>query len=303
MSPSVAGCELLLPFQGIDDGRSSDASPDVGGLISRDVDAAAAADAQVGLAEGDASQPESGAVDETGSPAVDATDSAVVDATDSAVVDATASEAAAGVQGGDAEVGPVHLGCFMDSQTRDLPYQAYDSQLSTTAMCVSACIAKGYRFAATQWGSQCYCGDAYGGQGPAGGCTTPCTGDATQVCGGAFQNSVYVAVGPAPRATYVGCYADGMIRELPDQLFGGAFTTVESCAAGCAYHGYFYAGPENGNQCFCGNSYGAQAPARGCTAPCTGNSAEVCGGSYANSVYRTWVAADAGTDAGDGASD
>jgi hypothetical protein len=273
---SVAGCALLVSFDGLDDGGILDASPDQAIVVPD----AETVDSGTG---GDTSPPESGGSD----------------AKDSAP-DIGAQDGDAG--GGDA--GPLFLGCFADSMTRDLPYQVYDSQANTTEACVTACISKGYRFAATQSGSQCFCGNAYGGQGPAGGCTTPCTGDQSEKCGGGYQNSVYVAIGPAPKASPVGCYADSMMtRELPDQVFGGPYMTVESCAACCAYRGYLYAGPEDGNQCFCGATYGTQGPSGGCNYPCAGNAKEICGGVYANSVYRTWVPADGGADSGDAGSD
>jgi glucan 1,3-beta-glucosidase len=280
------GCSLVFGFSGFGGG-----STDADASDARAVDSADALDSAEALADGtggDTSQPESGASD--------ARDSAPDSAPDTGAQDGEA---------GAVDASPLFLGCFTDNpQTRDLPYQAYDSQVNTTAACIAACFSKKYRFAGTQYGSQCFCGNAYGGQGPAGACTTPCTGAPTETCGGANQNSVYVAIGAAPQATYVGCYADSpTIRELPDQVFGGQYTTVESCAADCAYHGYLYAGPENGDQCFCGSAYGSQGTAADCTDPCRGNAAEVCGGFNANSIYRTWVPADAGADSGDAGTD
>ena len=278
-----AGCSLLVSLNGLDDRSGAGTSPD-GAAVA---------------ASGDASttpMDSTGASSPTEAGAVGAAESSI-DAADSST---DTKDAAMGAEaGGDPDSGtapPVYLGCFQDSTTRDLSFQAYDNQMHTTAACVGACIAQGYQFAATQSGSQCFCGNAYGGQGPAGACASPCAGDATEVCGGNWQNSVYVALGPLPRLTYLGCYADSMTRELPDQVFGGQYTTVESCAADCAYHGYFYAGPENGDQCFCGDTYGTQGPGTGCTDPCTGNGSEVCGGSYQNSVYATSIPQDGGGD-------
>ncbi len=37
--------------------------------------------------------------------------------------------------------------------------------------------------------------------------------------------------------------------------------------------------------CFCADTYGSQGLATNCNTPCTGNTNEICGGSYANSVY------------------
>ncbi|HEV3190923.1 MAG TPA: WSC domain-containing protein [Polyangiaceae bacterium] len=84
-----------------------------------------------------------------------------------------------------------HLGCFADSVTRDLPYRAYDSQRNTVETCVAACTYHGYLYAGTQYFTQCYCGDTYGGQGTASHCDTPCGGNPSETCGGAYCNSVY----------------------------------------------------------------------------------------------------------------
>ena len=42
------------------------------------------------------------------------------------------------------------------------------------------------------------------------------------------------------------------------------------------------------NQCFCGNSYGSYGAAAetDCWQTCNGNSAEICGGPWRNSVYK-----------------
>jgi hypothetical protein len=37
--------------------------------------------------------------------------------------------------------------------------------------------------------------------------------------------------------------------------------------------------------CFCGNSYGKYGQAANCDMKCSGNAGEICGGSFANSVY------------------
>jgi hypothetical protein len=43
-----------------------------------------------------------------------------------------------------------------------------------------------------------------------------------------------------------------------------------------------YAGLQDGNQCFCGNSYGSQgqAPITDCESYCVGDYSEFCGGPY-----------------------
>ncbi len=249
---SLAGCALLVSFDGLDDGSPPDATTEPTNAS-------------------DGSSPEG---------STDASSDAVAD---SAADDGALSDG----RGGDA--GPLFLGCFADSVHRDLPTYAYGSPANTAAGCVTACAYRKFQYAGTQNGSQCFCGNAFGGQGPAGDCTMPCPGDDAEACGGNYENSVYLALGTAPDAAYIGCYADSMMRDLPYQAYGSQYNTVGSCAAACAYHGYRYAGLENGNQCFCGSAYGGQGPSVGCTDPCPGNDAEACGGYYVDSVYQTWT--------------
>ncbi len=54
-------------------------------------------------------------------------------------------------------------------------------------------IFQGTTYAAVQNWDQCFCGDSYGGQGeaPESDCNQPCKGDSSQMCGGAWRNSVY----------------------------------------------------------------------------------------------------------------
>lgn len=64
------------------------------------------------------------------------------------------------------------------------------------------------------------------------------------------------------------------------------------CINACQSAGYKYAGAQDGNQCFCGNSYGVASAASlgtstGCTIACAGNSGETCGGIWENSGYAT----------------
>ncbi len=84
----------------------------------------------------------------------------------------------------------------------------------------------------------------------------------------------------------LGCYTDTATRDLPHLAMTGTIT-IESCVSACATAGYSYAGVEYGRECYCGNAYGKYGTATDCTLACTGNSAETCGGVWANDVYPT----------------
>ena len=71
--------------------------------------------------------------------------------------------------------------------------------------------------------------------------------------------------------------------------------TIEQCRSCCS--NYTYAGLQNGNECWCGDSFGLYGLAStsicngtsnadcNCLSTCSGNSLELCGGYFTNSVY------------------
>jgi hypothetical protein len=62
--------------------------------------------------------------------------------------------------------------------------------------------------------------------------------------------------------------------------------TIDKCLCLCS--GFNYAGLEAGNQCFCSNisSGGSDILAAYCSTSCQGDSSQICGGSWALSVYK-----------------
>ena len=264
LGATTAACSLIFGFDHFGDGTGA---PCVGACDSgggADVEQAAdvretASPAPTGEGGADGSQPLLDAGADAGA--------------DSAIVDAGSGADDAGEErGADAsETGspPIYIGCFQDSMARDLPYEAYDSPVNTNETCVRTCAVHGFRYAATQAGSQCFCGNAY-------------------------ENSVYAVQAPPPKPTYLGCFADMSSRVLPYFVYASSYNTTETCAFACAYHGYAYAGAQGRAQCFCGETYGAYGPASDCTLTCPGDATEMCGGNYANSVYRTSAPLDAG---------
>ena len=90
----------------------------------------------------------------------------------------------------------------------------------------------------------------------------------------------------APQETqYLGCFKDQENRDIGADRSDSSQMTTESCRAYCQGKGYTYAATQYASVCFCGNSYGKYGPAGNCDAKCTGNPGEICGGSWANSVY------------------
>ena len=208
--------------------------------------------------------------------------------------DATADSADAT---SDAAASPAHyLGCFADSPSPN-SLLAYNDLANTTERCVFTCRADGYSYAGTRASSECSCTNVYGGQGPSNNCNISCSGNGSEMCGGTAASSVYYTTTPPQPPQSVGCFGDrGMTRDLPYEPYDNTGNTAERCVAACTSHGYLYAGTQYSDQCYCGDTYGAYGLSTGCTSVCGGNPMEICGGAYANSVYRTTVLKEAGRD-------
>ena len=58
----------------------------------------------------------------------------------------------------------------------------------------------GYSFpyAATQYGSWCFCGNQYGRSGAADNCDMPCAGNSREICAGAWANTVFATNAASP---------------------------------------------------------------------------------------------------------
>ena len=119
------------------------------------------------------------------------------------------------------------------------------------------------------------------------------------------------AAAPFPGGVYIGCYVDGWPTGLTRDMAGLCGTgrgnsqcgtdvcpdhgnccfddtgilTLEMCYQECA--GFKYYGVQNGDGCFCSNTYGSQGKAyeRDCSIQCPGNTNQTCGGANRNAVY------------------
>jgi LysM repeat protein len=90
--------------------------------------------------------------------------------------------------------------------------------------------------------------------------------------------------------TSLGCYVDVTTsRTLANQIIlsnQDTTMTVELCQQTCRSSGYTFAGLEYAHQCWCANSILNNGPATsGCSSPCPGNTAEICGGSDRINIY------------------
>jgi hypothetical protein len=95
-----------------------------------------------------------------------------------------------------------YLGCFVDKPDRDIKGYSFGSGQMTNQLCINTCRTKGFGIAATQFSSQCFCGNSSGkyGRAPnANECKYPCKGNDKTNCGGYWRNSVYkIGAGTLP---------------------------------------------------------------------------------------------------------
>ncbi|KEQ91797.1 hypothetical protein AUEXF2481DRAFT_50439, partial [Aureobasidium subglaciale EXF-2481] len=197
-------------------------------------------------------------------------------------------------------------GCFVDGTPRALAYSAGSKSDNTPYKCASTCQSLGYKYAGTEYGSECWCANtAPSTSTKATDCNMPCAGDNTQTCGAGNRLSVYVdntwTNKFSARPSYgnwnlMACYVDGTNgRVLPTgvSMTGGANNaTIANCLDACTRSGLTVCGAEYYQECYGGNvapasNYvaGSDPLTSGCNYPCTGNKTEACGGSNRILVY------------------
>ncbi|KAJ7771154.1 carbohydrate-binding WSC, partial [Mycena maculata] len=191
-------------------------------------------------------------------------------------------------------------GCYTDTSTsRTL---AATSDVNETSMTVESCLAfcasGGFNLAGVEYGSQCYCDYALQASGTfssAENCDIPCSGNTTEVCGGADFIDVYWNGAPLPIVpqtvgswAYKGCFSDSVSsRVLPHQVTIPTGVSVESCTSACNASDYGVAGLEFGLECWCSSSLPTSSLLSddACRTACAANTTEFCGGSSKLTVY------------------
>ncbi|KAF9005041.1 copper radical oxidase with WSC domains [Cyathus striatus] len=199
-------------------------------------------------------------------------------------------------------------GCFTDLTNggRTLDGQTFASGTAMTVeACINFCIQDDFVFAGTEFGGECYCGNAIangGTQAPDTDCNTACTGNSNELCGaGGRLNLFWSGVPPPPPPvinpgignwTSLGCYTDntnnaGRTLNVGTDVTGQV--TIASCTTACFNGGFRFAGTEFAGQCFCDsaiNNGGVPAPATDCNMVCAGNTSEFCGGPNRLNLYN-----------------
>ncbi|KAF5341506.1 hypothetical protein D9757_014259 [Collybiopsis confluens] len=217
------------------------------------------------------------------------------------------------------------IGCVAEGTTgsrRALTGSSYSDKAMTPAKCLTFC--RGYKYAGTEYGTQCFCGNSLQNNGAtglikgSGYCNYRCAGDSSQSCGGSYFLSVYstsMSTLPAPGSfKSLGCVAEGTTgarRALTGTSYADSAMTPAICQSLCV--GYKYAGTEYGSECkldeisadigvfngcasgYCGDTFtnngasGIIVASSNCNSKCSGDTSQFCGGSYFLSLYQNSV--------------
>lgn len=189
-----------------------------------------------------------------------------------------------------------YAGCFNDDNTLNsfqisLSYQSAE-------ICSAQCAGRGFLFAGMR-NNLCKCGTKVPSNNIASsGCTTPCSADNKQMCGGSSSISVYdlAKAGKTTDIQYFkwnstgfgGCFYEGGKRMLTGLFKYDAQLTVAKCIGYCKDGGFALAGAEYGTECYCGNklewSNGYQLRDEQCSTNCAGGGGK-CGAPYSFSLY------------------
>ncbi|KDR73374.1 hypothetical protein GALMADRAFT_1341953 [Galerina marginata CBS 339.88] len=208
--------------------------------------------------------------------------------------------------------------CAQDDPTlHTLHHRQEASDLMTVERCIDACDAGGFSLAGLEFGRECWCGNAdmYGRIGITAltGCTSPCAGNATELCGGPNLLNVYanefrsVTIGPphpapgpieASGGAWFGpsCVKDEAVLtggprtlpHLPSVPIPPEEMTPFLCVDRCAADGRQLAGTEFSQECWCGDGQipsNVGAPDSDCNMACTDFADFTCGGANRLTVY------------------
>jgi hypothetical protein len=99
------------------------------------------------------------------------------------------------------------------------------------------------------------------------------------------------------KVKYLGCFKDSLTyRILPLSIINNILhgnVTFGICHAKCKSQYYSYSSVQNGNECWCGNTFSLSLPVyqgyeetKYCNKPCNGDALQICGGFLASNVYH-----------------
>jgi WSC domain len=203
-------------------------------------------------------------------------------------------------------VHPVNYkGCFKEPGGIRALTNSVSVANSTNEACFTACSAAGYSVSGNEYGTECYCGNAFSAgttSASESDCNMPCPGNSTEACGAGNRLSIYsnlanVTIQSPPTLpltvgaySRMGCWSDnqGNGRTLSALIPSlGKNNSLEACAKACS--GYNYFGTEYGTECYCDdnlNQLQSNQSITDCSMVCPANSTEYCGAGNRLSLYK-----------------
>ncbi|KAH8684343.1 hypothetical protein BGZ60DRAFT_547896 [Tricladium varicosporioides] len=209
----------------------------------------------------------------------------------------------------------LYLGCYIDGSGRQLQSK-FTSATNENGQCQSTCFSKGYRFAGTEYHTECWCGNnpptalkytpesfKY--------CSFSCPGDTTQACGG---DGTYVSIyydrtkytpgfdsipesinssssaGLSPQlSTRSTTTTSRSMTVVSQATTSSGLPTTNSLSATPATT-YRYVGLEYGRECYACTVAPSPEPtsligSKACTVPCKGDPNTSCGGGKMYNLY------------------
>ncbi|EXJ86553.1 hypothetical protein A1O3_03506 [Capronia epimyces CBS 606.96] len=209
-----------------------------------------------------------------------------------------------------------YQGCFMEGVgARALTGTSYsNSNNMSLETCAAFCQQGNYALFGTEYSQECYCSNTISttqvGQGN---CSSFCSGDNTEFCGGGSRLSVWslstaptqyttasstgsspatsaTAVAAATGIAYLNCYSEtSNPRALSAVFQSSGAMTVDLCAKTAQSLNLQFFGLEYASQCLAGStldSRSAVLASSKCSMACAGNVTQTCGGSSAISLYN-----------------
>lgn len=208
------------------------------------------------------------------------------------------------------------MGCFQDSNRNEPNYRDFKFRVkldgNSHEKCNQACLNKGFKYFAVQFGSECRCGNAFARiksmhrKLAEKDCNMPCSGNKNQKCGGKLRNGVYSTSGTAQKPVkeavkrtkkFEGCFQDSKKPGHRDFNFRASLlvsNTHHACNKACNDKGYKYFALQFGSECRCGNALSRiprlhkRVSPKMCDMPCPGNKQTKCGGNLTNLVFSTY---------------
>ena len=213
------------------------------------------------------------------------------------------------------------LGCYSEVPGRALQGKARADDTMRNEVCAAFC--SGYKYFATEYASECFCGNTLvSGAEPVsdGRCNMPCIADSKEICGGPNGLSLYQAkpsnasttstsgassesstptsstapTGPTVVPSASGYISLGCHSEVPNgralaNVYANDSMTIELCAAQAVRKPHAFFGVEYGCECWFGDELAAEAQPIGqerCGFKCPGDPGEFCGAGNALQLYR-----------------